>query len=375
MTEPLRRVSPAICAALLLLGPSAGTAVQQATTPATQQATQVTMPATLPATQQAAQQAVQHRADSAVVRAALTALAHDSMEGRRTGTRGARRAARFIAAEMSALGLVAAGDSGYYQRIPLARVTTARGERLSVLPGWAAFDALPGDRRVADANIVGLIPGSDPALRDEVIIVGAHYDHIGIVAPVNGDSIANGADDDASGVIAILEIARALLAGPAPRRTVVFIAFAGEEIGGLGAQHYLANPTVPVERMAAQFQVEMIGRPDPLVGGHGMAWLTGFERSTMGTILAGAGIPIVQDPRPEQNFFRRSDNYRFARAGVPAHTFSSFNLHSDYHRVTDEVDRIDVGHMTALIDAAAGAVRVLADGPRSEWKPGMRPEE
>ncbi|HUF50889.1 MAG TPA: M20/M25/M40 family metallo-hydrolase [Longimicrobiales bacterium] len=308
------------------------------------------------------------------VRSQLTALAHDSMLGRRTGTIGAQRAARYIAGVMREIGLTPGGDAGYMQRIPMRLSVTAQGTlRATALRSFAAYDSLPAADRVLDANVVGLIPGADPVLRNEAVIVGAHYDHIGIRPAVNGDSIANGADDDASGVIAVLEIARALRQGPAPRRTVIFVAFTGEESGGVGSAWYMAQPAVPLERTVAQFQIEMIARPDSLVGGSGRAWLTGYELSTMGPLLAAAGVPVVRDPRPDQNFFRRSDNYRFAQRGIPAHTFSSFNLHADYHRVSDEVDRVDFTHMTSLIEAATRAVRVLADGPRPEWNPGMRP--
>jgi hypothetical protein len=311
--------------------------------------------------------------DEARVRTLLTALAHDSMEGRRAGTAGAERAARFIADRMEEMGLTPAGDSVYHQRIQLARVEQSGRQRLVVLPNAAALDTIPARDRLFDANVVGMIRGSDPALRDEAVVVGAHFDHIGIITPVNGDSIANGADDDASGVVAVLEIARALRSGPAPKRTVIFVAFAGEEMGGLGSRKYLAEPVIPLERTVAQFQIEMIGRPDSLAGGSGRTWLTGYERSTMGRMLAAAGIAIVQDPRPDQRFFMRSDNYAFARAGIPAHTLSSFNMHTDYHRVSDEVEHIDFEHMTAVIGEAIRAVRLLTDGPRPEWLPGMQP--
>ena len=317
-----------------------------------------------------------------VVRAELTALAHDSMEGRATGTEGARRAARYIAGLMRQIGLEPAGDDGYLQRVPLARPDPAaagsgrggRGGRMTVLSGMSALDTIPAERRVIDANVVGVIRGSDPALRAEAVVVGAHYDHTGIGRPVDGDSIYNGADDDASGVIAVLEIARALAAGPAPKRTVLFVAFTGEERGLLGTNYYLANPVIPLDRTVAQLQIEMIGRPDSLAGGAGKGWLTGYERSTMGDVLRDHGIPIVPDPRPEQSFFTRSDNIAFAYAGIPAHTLSSFNLHDDYHRPSDEVSGVDFEHMTEVIRAAARAVRLLADGARPAWHEGGRPE-
>ncbi|HEU5209118.1 MAG TPA: M20/M25/M40 family metallo-hydrolase [Longimicrobiales bacterium] len=312
--------------------------------------------------------------DETRVRMLLTSLAHDSMQGRRAGTESAAQAARFIAQHMQEIGLTPAGDSGYHQWVHAARVERNGRRRMVLVPDAAALDTVGTADHVYDANVVGMIPGADPALRAEAVVVGAHFDHIGIIAPVDGDSIANGADDDASGVVAVLEIARALRAGPAPKRTVVFVAFAGEEGGGIGSREYLADPVIPLEQTVAQFQIEMIGRPDSLAGGPGKTWLTGYERSTMGAMLADAGIAIVQDPRPDQRFFMRSDNYAFARAGIPAHTLSSFNMHTDYHRVSDEVEHIDFAHMTAVIEEAIRAVRILTDGPRPEWLPGMRPE-
>ena len=117
----------------------------------------------------------------------------------------------------------------------------------------------------------------------------------------------------------------------------------------------------------------MIGRPDSLAGGPGRAWLTGYERSSMGDALAAAGIPIVPDKRPDQNFFQRSDNIAFAQVGIPAHTLSSFNLHTDYHRPSDDVAKVDAEHMATVINAAVKAVRLLSDGPKPTWKPGGRP--
>lgn len=311
--------------------------------------------------------------DPAQVRARLTALAHDSMEGRRGGTAGAHRAARWIAGQMREIGLTPAGDSAYHQRIDLVATTVNGRPRLAAPADAATVDTVPSARRFRDANVIGYIAGSDPVLRHEAVIVGAHFDHLGIGTAVNGDSIFNGADDDASGVIAVLEIARALKKGPAPKRTVVFVAFAGEEMGAYGSRWYLAQPFMPLEQTAAQLQIEMIARPDSLAGGAGRAWLTGYELSTMGAALAAAGVPIVQDPRPGQRFFSRSDNYRFALAGIPAHTLSSFNLHSDYHRVSDEVSKVDFAHMTRVIEAGISAVHLLAGGPRPEWLPGKKP--
>jgi len=284
----------------------------------------------------------------------LGALSDDSLEGRDTGSRGSAAAARIIATELRAAGAQPAGDSGYFQRVPVARTTiTIQGRtrtRTVLLPDLAAGDTLAAESRlpVVAVNVIGVLPGGDPQLRDEAVVVTAHYDHLGLGQPVNGDSVYNGADDDASGTAAVLEIAQLLGRGPAPKRTVVFLLVTG---------------------------VEMIGRPDSLAGGPGAVWLTGFERSTMGALLREAGIPIIPDPRPEQHFFERSDNYAFARRGIVAHTLSTYDLYADYHRPSDEVRFVNPAHMTQVINAAARAVRLLADGPAPQWAPGGRPEE
>jgi hypothetical protein len=313
-----------------------------------------------------------------IVKRLLGGLADDSMQGRATGTPGAWRAARMIAREMRRIGLEPLGDSGYYQRVPISGDSAmARGvwrDSLRLRASFAELDKLPRARHRPAANLLGVIRGSDPVLKDEVVLIDAHYDHLGMRRPsTGGDSIYNGADDDASGVTAVLEIARQLGAGPKPKRTVIFVATIGEEVGLLGTQWFIEHPPIPLARMVANLEIEMIDRPDSLAGGSGRAWLTGYERSTLGEMLAAEGIPIVPDRRPNEHFFERSDNIAFARRGVVAHTLSTFNLHADYHEVTDEVGRADFAHMAGVINAAARAARILADGKKPEWKPGGRP--
>ncbi|HYW10849.1 MAG TPA: M20/M25/M40 family metallo-hydrolase [Longimicrobium sp.] len=303
------------------------------------------------------------------VREQLYALAADSMEGRATGTDGGMRAALYLSRRLEALGVQPAGDMGWFQIVPVA----VQEGRLRLMASMEALAELPAEQRRQAFNVVGMIPGSDPSLRHEAVIVGAHYDHVGIGRAVGGDSIYNGADDDASGTVAVLEIARALARGPAPKRTVVFFLATGEEVGMLGTRWYLQHPVVPLDSTAAGFFVEMIGRPDSLAGGPGRAWLTGYERSTVGRMLGDAGVPLVPDPRPAQNFFERSDNTPFARVGIPAHVISSFNLHGDYHQPGDEADRVDYPHMARVIEASIQATRLLADGPRPQWNPGGQP--
>ena len=302
----------------------------------------------------------------------LSALADDSMQGRMTGSRGGVMAARFIAREMEAAGLTPAGDSGFLQHVP---VGAADGNgRHSWLVLLDNFHTLPdGFHHVPAMNVVGVLRGSDPVLKDSVVLVDAHYDHLGVGKPVHGDSIYNGADDDASGTVAVLEIARALAHGPPLKRTVVFLATTGEEVGLLGTRWFVSHPVVPLASIEANLEIEMIGRPDSLAGGPGHGWLTGYERSTMGAMFTRAGLPIVPDRRPAQHFFARSDNIAFAKRGIPAQTLSSFDLHDDYHEPSDEVSRIDFDHMTTLITAAASAVRLLANDPAPVWLKGGRP--
>jgi hypothetical protein len=303
------------------------------------------------------------------------------MQGRRVATEGEARAARFIAARFREARLEPLGDGTYLHRLPLAQTTTrvqlqngqTRDRTGPALLSRADFDTVPAERRLTSVNVVGILRGSDPQLENEVVVVGAHFDHIGIRPAVNGDSIANGADDDASGVVSVIEAARIIASGPRPKRTIVFATFTGEEGGGFGARWYTESPPFPLDRHVAQIQVEMIGRPDSLAGGPGKAWLTGFERSTMGSTLAAAGLPVVADPRPTQNFYQRSDNYRFARVGIIAHTLSSFNLHAEYHTVNDEWELVDFAHMTEMVNLLARAVRIIADGPALQWNPGGKP--
>lgn len=312
---------------------------------------------------------------SSRVQRLVSALAADSMAGRAMGTLGSAMAARVIAAEFDDAGVTPGGTSGYIQDIAAARVALPSGGSRVVMGEDA--ETLPDSAKVfiSDRNLIGIVRGSDPAVAAEVIVVGAHFDHLGVGRAVDGDSIYNGADDDASGVVAVLEAARDLASGTPPRRTVIFALFTGEEVGGLGSRWYLDNPALPLEQTVTQLQVEMIGRPDSLAGGPGMLWATGYERSTVGAILSSAGVPVVADPYPGENFFFRSDNVRFAYEGIPAHTLSSFNLHTDYHRPSDDVEGVDFEHLVLAVETVIMAVRALADAPSPPaWIEGGRPE-
>lgn len=236
------------------------------------------------------------------------------------------------------------------------------------------FSAPMGDpETVPTWNVIGVIRGSDPALQKKAVLFTAHLDHLGVGNPVKGDSIYNGADDDASGVTAVLELARVLGSGAKPRRTVLFALFGSEELGGLGSQYFLEHPPVPLTEMAANLEFEMIGRADSAVAADTL-WLTGWERSNLGPVLAQHGAKLVGDPHPKEQFFTRSDNYELALKGVVAQTISSYGLHSDYHQPSDEVSGLDFKHMDVAIGSLLGPVEWLVNSSFTpEWVKGGRP--
>ncbi|MFD2247065.1 M20/M25/M40 family metallo-hydrolase [Pontibacter ruber] len=211
------------------------------------------------------------------------------------------------------------------------------------------------------ANVVGMIEGKR---KNEIVVFSGHYDHIGIGHTVDGDSIANGADDDASGTTAMMMLARYYKQQPQPERTLVFAAFTAEEIGGFGSKHFSGqlNP----DSIVAMFNIEMVGKPSQF--GPNSAYLTGFEKSDLGKLLQerlqGTAYSIHPDPYPQQNLFYRSDNATLARLGVPAHTISSVQIDKDelYHTVNDEVESLDMPHLTSMIRAIALAAQGVVNG-------------
>ncbi|HEX6731228.1 MAG TPA: M20/M25/M40 family metallo-hydrolase, partial [Pyrinomonadaceae bacterium] len=222
-------------------------------------------------------------------------------------------------------------------------------------------------------NAIGVLPGTDANAGGEAIVLSAHLDHLGVGQAVNGDTIYNGADDDATGCVAVLELARVLASGKRPRRTVYFVCFGSEERGGLGSRYFVDHSPVPLDKIVANIQFEMLGRPDSKVAPNTL-WLTGYERSSLGPTLAQQGARLVADPHPDQNFFQRSDNYTLALRGVVAHTVSSFGLHPDYHRPSDDIAKIDFSFMTQAINSLVTPIRWLANSNfRPAWLAGQQP--
>ena len=292
---------------------------------------------------------------AASVRSHMNTLASDAMQGRGSATKNEVVAANYIAGELKRYGIQPAGDNGgYIQTGQLPAGSGPHGATTTV-------------------NVVGMIKGSDPARASEVILLTAHLDHLGIGPKVNGDAIYNGADDDASGVCAVLEIARILGAGPKPKRTVLFVLFGSEELGSLGALWFREHPPLPMKNIVANLEFEMIGRDDPAVPAHTL-WLTGFERSNLGPTLAQHGARLVADPHPAEHFFARSDNYGLAKQGIIAHTVSSFGLHTDYHQPSDSISRINFAHMDEAIGSLVKPVEWLVDSDfKPAWNAGGRP--
>jgi len=215
-------------------------------------------------------------------------------------------------------------------------------------------------------NAVGALTGTSSRANDDIILLSAHLDHLG-ARDSGAERIFHGADDDASGSIAVLTLAEALAKGKPLKRTVVFAWFGSEEVGGYGARYFVDKPVVPLTSIAANLEFEMIGRPDPSIAPHTL-WLTGWERTNLGPQLAAHGARLVADPHPAEKFFTRSDNYTLALRGVIAQTVSSFGLHADYHQPSDDIAHIDFGHMTEAIQSMLAPIRWLADsGFKPDW--------
>ena len=216
-------------------------------------------------------------------------------------------------------------------------------------------------------NVVGMLPGKDAKRVKENVVFAGHYDHLGYLKPVAGDSIANGADDDASGTTAVVALAEYFKKKNDNARPLIFVAFAAEEVGGFGSQYF--SKQLDPQQVAAMFNIEMIGKEAKF--GPNTAFITGYERSDFGKLLqanlTGSKFKFEPDPYPEQNLFYRSDNATLARLGVPAHTISTDQIPMDglYHSVDDEVETLDLTNMTAVIQAIAQSASGIVSGKQT----------
>jgi len=211
-------------------------------------------------------------------------------------------------------------------------------------------------------NVAGMIPGKSKA--KELVVFSGHYDHLGFLPAVGQDSIANGADDDASGTTAMIALAKYYRSLNNNERTLIFVAFTAEEIGGYGARYF--SQQLNPDEVTAMFNIEMIGKASKF--GKNTAFITGFEKSDFGKILqknlAGTAFTFHPDPYTEQNLFYRSDNATLAALGVPAHTISTDQIDIDklYHSVKDEYSSLDTENILSVIRALALSARSIVKG-------------
>jgi hypothetical protein len=230
-------------------------------------------------------------------------------------------------------------------------------------------------------NVAGILRGSDPVLKDTYVMLTAHYDHVGMRA-TGDDRIYNGANDDGSGTVSVMEISSALAAmNPHPRRSVLFVTFFGEELGLVGSRYYGRHPLEPLEKTIADLNLEQVGRTDDTDGPQvGTATLTGFDFSGLTKVLIDAGkltgIKVYKNAQASDAYFARSDNQAMADLGVPAHTLCVAFDYPDYHAVGDEWSKVDYANM-AKVDrmVAVGLMRLASAEAPPKWNeenPGAR---
>jgi hypothetical protein len=242
-------------------------------------------------------------------------------------------------------------------------VRRAIGEGTLVTVHLAAPTVTPVKLR----NVVGVLRGSDEALKDTYVMLTAHYDHLGVLGTGPGDHIYNGANDDASGTASVIEIAGALAALPTrPKRSIVFIALFGEELGLLGSRYYAAHPVFPLGRTVADLNLEQVGRTDIDSGARvGILNVTGYDYTSMTDDLRKAGeetgVRVMKDAEATDAYYARSDNQAFADAGVPSHTLSVGYMFPDYHGVGDEWPKLDYDNMAKVDWTVALALYRVAD--------------
>ncbi|MEQ5790016.1 M20/M25/M40 family metallo-hydrolase [Muricauda sp. NFXS6] len=272
-------------------------------------------------------------------------LASNDMKGREAGSEGIEMAAMYI--------------ENYFKSY-------------GVKPYFETYrDTLSNFKKPA-YNIVGMIDGNDPNLKDEYILIGAHYDHIGTIKPENGDYIANGANDNASGTTSVLEMARYFGTQKTNKRSLIFALFSAEEKGLLGSKHLAKKLKEEDLNLYTMLNFEMTGVP--LKGKDYFVYITGYEMSNLAEVsntYAGENLVGFLPTAKEFNLYQRSDNYPFHEEfGVPSHTFCTFDFtnFNYYHKVGDEPDLMDFGHMSTLVNKTIPVIESIANAPNQEIK-------
>jgi len=271
-------------------------------------------------------------------------LSNDSMQGRKAGTDGIEKAAKYIESEFKRIGLKSFNSDSFRQEFRFVNPRSSNSELLTL------------------SNVIGLLEGSK--MKNEYVIISAHYDHLGKKDNGDGDLIFNGANDNASGVAAVLMLAEYFKKANINKRSLLFVAFTAEEMGLVGSNYF--GKTISPDSIIAGINIEMIGKESPF--GPNSAWLTGFERSNFGTIiqknLSGSNYKLYPDPYNNYRLFFRSDNASLARLGIPAHTFSTSPMDKDldYHKVTDEARTLNIETITQTIKAIAIGTESIITG-------------
>ena len=300
------------------------------------------------------------------IQAHLRFLSSDLLEGRGTPSKGLDIAAEYIAAQFQLSGLKTPKDA-LFQIDPSMQLPTA-------VDGYFQTSEFENRRTKAKApvrNVIGVISGTDPKLKGTYVLVTAHYDHLGSKEG-EGDTIFNGANDDGSGTVAVIESARALALSK-PKRTIVFMCFWGEEAGLQGSRHYVQNPVFPLKDTIVNINIEQIGRTDDSEGPRVSEFnLTGFDFTDLSVYMTkGAqpfGVKVTMHPKFSAPYFNASDNAAFANAGVPANTISTAYQFPDYHAVGDHWDKIDYENMAQITRSIGmGAILVANSGQPVQW--------
>lgn len=274
----------------------------------------------------------------------LYTLANDSMQGRKAGSPGIEKAAKYIEQQFSEIGLKPFENSSFRQSFKHINSRSEKKEELDLF------------------NIIGLLKGT--SLKEEFVIISAHYDHLGQIEGGKGDLVFNGANDNATGVAAMIMLAEYFKKAKINKRSILFVAFTAEEMGLIGSNYF--GKTISAESIIAGVNIEMIGKESPF--GPKTAWLTGFKRSTFGKIiqknLSSSEYRLYPDPYKDFRLFFRSDNASLARLGVPAHTFSTSPMDKDldYHQLSDEVETLDVKIITETIKAISVGIKSIVSG-------------
>ncbi|MEW5676958.1 M28 family peptidase [Flavobacterium enshiense] len=265
-----------------------------------------------------------------------TELAADKMQGREVFTPGIDSASAFIEKEFQKIGLSFYMDlKNYRQEFEI------KGKKAN--------------------NVIGILPGTTKP--EEYVIFSAHYDHLGM-KDYGDDKIYNGANDDASGTTAVIALAKHFKMLQQNERTLIFVAFTAEEVGGFGSRFF--SQSLNADNVVAMFNIEMIGTESKW--GKNSAYITGYEKSDFGTILQknlkNSDFTFQPDPYPSQKLFYRSDNATLAALGVPAHTISTSKMDSEenYHQLSDEVETLDLKNMTEIIKAIAISAESIVNG-------------